>query len=175
MIIRESNDPDYNTILEVNRAAFKSDVEPRLVSNLLADPSAKPLLSLVASIDEEIIGHILFTKCSLIPDKAISLYILAPVSVIPRHQGIGIGGALINRGLEILANQGVDLVFVLGHPSYYPRFGFKPAIPLGFTAPYPIAEEHLDAWMVKILSPQVVGDIEGKVICANTLNEPEYW
>jgi putative acetyltransferase len=175
MIIRESNDSDYNAILEGNRAAFKSDVEPKLVSNLLADPSAKPLLSIVAIIDDEIVGHILFTRCSLVPDKAISLYILAPVSVLPKHQGNGIGGVLIRKGLEILANQEVDLVFVLGHPSYYPRFGFKPAISLGFETPFPIAKEHLDAWMVKKLNPRVGEDIKGKVICANALNEPEYW
>lgn len=175
MIIRESNESDYNAIMKVNKAAFKSNVEPMLVSDLLADPSAMPLLSLVAIIDSNIVGHILFTKCSLVPKKAISIYILAPVSVLPNHQGNGIGGALIKNGFEILANRGVDLVFVLGHPSYYPRFGFKPAISLGFTAPYPIAEEHLDAWMVKILNPTVVGCIKGKVICPKKLNKPEYW
>jgi putative acetyltransferase len=105
----------------------------------------------------------------------ISIYILAPVSVLPRHQGNGIGGALISRGLEILATRGVDLVFLLGHPGYYPRFGFRPAVSYGFDAPYPISEEHLDAWMVHILNPRVIGDIKGKVICANMLNKPEYW
>jgi putative acetyltransferase len=161
--------------MEVNKAAFNSDIELELVSDLIADPSAKPLLSLVAIKNAEIVGHILFTKCSLDPNADISIYILAPVSVLPSYQGTGIGGALIRRGLEILATRGVDLVFVLGHPSYYPRFGFKSAISLGFYAPYPIAEEHLDAWMVHILNQQVVEDIKGKIICAKTLNKPEYW
>jgi len=175
MIIRESKDSELHAIMEVNKAAFNSDMEPKLVSDLLADPSAKPLLSLVAIKDDMIVGHVLFTKCSMDPNADISIYILAPVSVLPCHQGKGIGGALIRRGLEILVTRGVDLVFVLGHPSYYPRFGFKPATSYGFDAPYPVAEEHQDAWMVQILNPRVVGYIKGKVICANPLNKPEYW
>jgi putative acetyltransferase len=175
MIIRESNESDLTTIMEVNKAAFNSDIEPKLVSDLLSDPTAKPLLSLVAIINDIVVGHILFTKCSLDSNKDISIYILAPVSVLPSHQGTGIGGALISRGLEILETRGVDLVFVLGHPSYYPRFGFKPAVSYGFDATYPIAEENSDAWMVHILNPRVVGDIRGKVVCADMLNKPEYW
>jgi len=175
MIIRESNESDYNTIMMVNKAAFNSDVEPKLVSDLISDPSAKPVLSLVAVKDGEIVGHILFTKCSLEPSTDISIYILAPVSVLPSHQGAGIGGALITRGLEMLAARGVDLVFVLGDPGYYPRFGFESAVSYGFDAAYPIAEEHLDAWMVHILNPRVVGEVKGKVVCANMLNKPEYW
>lgn len=175
MIIRESNESDYNAIMMVNKAAFNSDVEPKLVSDLISDPSAKPVLSLVAIKDGEIIGHILFTKCSLEPSTDLSIYILAPVSVLPCHQGAGIGGTLITRGLEMLATRGVDLVFVLGDPGYYPRFGFESAVSYGFDATYPIAEEHLDAWMVHILNPRVVGEVKGKVICANMLNKPEYW
>ena len=159
----------------VNKAAFNSGIEPKLVSDLISDPSAKPVLSLVAIKDGDAVGSILFTKCSLEPSTDLSIYILAPVSVLPRRQGAGIGGALITRGLEMLAARGVDLVFVLGDPGYYPRFGFTSAVSYEFDATYPIAEEYLDAWMVRVLNPRVVGYIKGKVICANPLNKPEYW
>ena len=175
MIIRESNDSDNTAIMKVNKEAFNSDLEGKLVSDLLSDQSAKPVLSLVAVKDDETIGHILFTKCTVKPHADASIYLLAPMSVLPNHQGAGIGGALIKRGLEILTSWGVDLVFLLGHITYYPRFGFKPAIPLGFTATYPISEEFADAWMVNELNPEIVGNIEGQIIVADMLNKPEYW
>ena len=175
MIIRESNDPDSTGIMKVNKEAFNSDLEGKIVFDLFSDPSAKPLLSLIAIKNDETIGHILFTKCTVKPHADASIYLLAPMSVLPSHQRAGVGGALIKRGLEELTSWGVDLVFLLGHTNYYPRFGFKPAIPLGFTPTYPISEENADAWMVNELNPGMVGNIKGQVICADMLNKPEYW
>ncbi len=175
MIIRESNDSDNTAILKVNKKAFNSDEEGNLVFDLFSDQSAKPLLSLIALKDKETVGHILFTKCTVKPHVDASIYLLAPLSVLPSHQGEGIGGALIKRGLEILTLWEVDLVFVLGHIRYYPRFGFKPAFPLGFTASYPIPEERTDGWMVNELNPEIARNVKGQVICADMLNKPEYW
>jgi putative acetyltransferase len=66
-------------------------------------------------------------------------------------------------------------VFVLGHPEYYPRFGFRPAGALGMDAPYPIPERHADAWMVQALRPGLLGQVRGTVRCADTLNDPRHW
>ena len=85
------------------------------------------------------------------------------------------GTALIAEGLRILAQDGVDLVFVLGHPGYYPRHGFEPAGRLGLNAPYPIPEIHADAWMVQALRPGLLGTLQGKVVCAQALDSPEHW
>jgi putative acetyltransferase len=68
---------------------------------------------------------------------------------------------------------GVELVFVLGHPSYYPRHGFEPAIRLGLMAQYPISPE--EAWMVRALRPGVIGQVRGTVVAADAMNRPEYW
>ncbi len=87
----------------------------------------------------------------------------------------GVGGQLIKEGLKLLSESGVELVFVLGHPEYYPRHGFKPAGALGFEAPYPIPDEHANAWMVQELRPGVIGSVSGKIICADVLNHPEHW
>ncbi|MEM9419240.1 MAG: N-acetyltransferase [Planctomycetota bacterium] len=121
-----------------------------LVSALASDETAKPILSLVAQRHNEPVGHILFSKVT-IPGHSVEGRILAPLAVLPEHQGQGIGGALIHEGLAKLTRDGVGLVFVLGHTTYYPRFGFKPAAPHGLMAPYPLPPEHQDGWMAQAL------------------------
>lgn len=175
MNIREATDSDLDDVLHVERAAFGSEEEPELVRNLLLDPSAKPRLSLLAVEEGRAVGHILFTKASLAEKHTVVISLLAPLAVVPDFQGQGIGGQLIQSGLERLSTSGIDLVFVLGHPGYYPRYGFKPASPLGFEAPYPIPAQDADAWMVQALRPNVIGTVSGKVVCADMLDRPEYW
>lgn len=94
---------------------------------------------------------------------------------MPDTQKQGIGGKLIERGLQILSESGVDLVFVLEHPECYPRFGFEPAEKLGLDATYTIPKKNADAWMIKALSTDAIETSSGKVICADTMNKREYW
>jgi putative acetyltransferase len=105
----------------------------------------------------------------------LSVSILAPLAVIPSAQKKGVGGKLIEHGLEVLEKSGVDLVFVLGHPEYYPRHGFTPAGKLGFEAPYPIPSKDAAAWMIQELKDGIIGKYSGRVICSDALNKPEYW
>lgn len=176
MYIRETNDADLNDILFVEREAFNSNKEADLTKDMLADPSAKPLLSLIAYMEDQPAGHILFTKAHLSnTPRKVAVSILAPLAVIPKFQKQGIGGALVKKGLELLSKSGVDLVFVVGHPEYYPQHGFTPAGKLGFEAPYPIPEKNANAWMVQALRPDVIGSVSGKVICCDVLNKPEFW
>ncbi len=86
----------------------------------------------------------------------------------------GIGGKLIKAGLEHLKEMGVELVFVLGHPAYYPKYGFIPAHTYKLQAPYQIPEKHADAWMVQSLG-QKLGSVSGHILCADALNKPEHW
>lgn len=176
MNIRKALDTDLEDVLSVERAAFGSEEEAELVRLLIADESAKPFLSLLAFEKGLAAGHILFSRAGLKEAEAsVSCMILAPLAVIPEFQKSGIGGKLIKKGLQILSKSGTDLVFVLGYPEYYQRFGFEPATCLGFEAPYPIPSKHEDAWMVLSLHSEVIGLVSGKVVCANTLNKPEYW
>ena len=176
MVIREATDSDLNSVLLVEREAFGHDKEAKLVRGLLDDPTAKPVLSLLACKDDRAVGHILFTMARLTKARnTVSTAILAPLAIVPDAQKQGIGGKLIERGLESLSKSGVDLVFVLGYSAYYGRHGFKPAGHLGFEAPYPIPDEHADAWMVRALRPGVMGAASGKLVCSDTLNKPEYW
>lgn len=176
LYIREATESDLKDVLFIEREAFGRDEEAELVKELLDDPSAKPVLSLLAFIDNRAVGHILFTRTRLTNvEQNVSSVILAPLAVVPEVQKQGVGGKLINQGLKLLSETGTDLVFVLGHPEYYPRFGFQAAGHLGFEAPYPIPDKHADAWMVQALRPGLIGSVSGKVVCADALNKPEHW
>jgi len=179
MEIRKSTESDLNDVLDVETQAFGNEKGPEiaeLVNGLLIDPTAMPLLSLLAVNDVQAIGHILFTRAHIADsENSVSSVILAPLAVIPEARSQGVGGQLIKAGLRLLTNLGVELVFVLGHPEYYPRHGFKPAGAIGFEAPYPIPEIHANAWMVQELRPVVIDNAKGKVMCADVLNKPEHW
>jgi predicted N-acetyltransferase YhbS len=179
--IRRSKDVDLKAICDTVSDAFdESEHEEKEIANLvldlLADPTAKPFLSLVAFAEEPIVGYILFTKVQIVnSDQGVSASILAPLAVKSAYQNMGIGSLLVNKGIKQLRDMGFELVFVLGHPTYYPKFGFTPAGKVGFETPYSIPQEHADAWMVKELIPGTIENTSGKVKCADALNDPKYW
>ncbi len=186
MLIRETAESDLPAILHVHRLAFGQDEEAALTEAILRDPSAQPVVSLLALVDGEPAGHILFSRAGLSSSRSSGLgssnveagpsaALLAPLAVVPAAQSQGIGGALIRRGLEDLSRAGTALVFVLGYPAYYQRHGFQAAGRLGFAAPYPIAERNAEAWMVQMLGDHSPGKGDWQVTCADTLNKPEYW
>ncbi len=177
--IKKSIESDKLEINNIHTKAFgeKKGLEiAELVRGLFNDKTAMPLFSLVAIEGEKIVGHILFTKVKIIQTmEPVSAQILAPLAILPDFQNKGIGAQLIKEGLNLLKDSGVELVFVLGHPGYYPRTGFIPAGALGFDAPYYIPEEHSGAWMVQELSSGIIGRIKGAVQCSDVLNQPEHW
>jgi len=176
--IRESNSQDFEAVMVVEERAFGFVKEARLTADLLTDKTARPMLSLLAFDGKKAVGHILFTRVYIneMDCKQPLMHILAPLAIIPEYQKQGIGGLLIKEGLSRLAEIGSEMVFVLGHMDYYPKFGFIPdAKQIGFSAPYPIPDEYANAWMVQSLNPKgfVIG--KGSVVCANELNKPEHW
>lgn len=177
MEIREITPADLPDVSRVHCAAFGREEEAALVCAILADPSARPTLSLIArGQDGEALGHVLFSRVRLADsDLAVRCAILAPLAVAPQAQGKGVGGKLIAAGLRHLEAAGVDLVFVLGDPAYYRRHGFEPAGRKGLEAPYPVPDEHADAWMVQALRPGLLGSILGKAVCCDALSRPEFW
>jgi putative acetyltransferase len=179
MKIRVATESDRCEILNIHKHAFGNEKGPvisKLVDDLLDDETAKPILSLVAVDDNKLTGHILFTRAIITQSEtSVSAQILAPLAILPDLQKCGIGQKLINEGLKQLKTSGTELVFVLGHPTYYPRCGFAPAGKQGFEAPYPIPDEYSAAWMVQELNGDVLGNINGKVKCSKVLNEPQHW
>jgi len=175
VLLRTAGHDDLRKIFSVHEQAFGGTEEARLTVELLADPSAQPVVSILAEEDGRSVSHVLFTRVRIQSAGDVAAAILAPLAVVPDRQGRGIGGELIKAGLNELAERGVALAFVLGHPGYYPRFGFQPAGIHGLPAPYPIPEEHAGAWMVRAFRDDILDMVHGRVACADTLDQEKYW
>ena len=179
MDLRRSNDFDGEAIASIHASAFGPVEGPeivQLVGGLFGDATAKPVLSLVAEIDGALVGHVLFTVVTLQPDTtSISARILAPLAVSPHYQRRGIGSALVNEGITQLTESGVALLFVLGDPTYYSQFGFRPAGAMGLSAPHAIPKKYADAWMAQFLGANTLGSVTGKVQCSDILSDPKHW
>lgn len=159
-LIRPETLNDAPAIHHVNRAAFARDEEANLVDALRAD--GENVLSLIAEIDGQVVGHILFCRVQITtPAGALPAVSLSPMAVLPEFQKGGIGSQLIAEGLKRLPAQGEKIVTVLGHPEFYPRFGFRPAHELGIQCPYEVPPE---AWMLMELAPGALGGQSGMVV-----------
>ena len=158
MLVRAERPTDYTAIAAVTEAAFGKPREARMVEAIRASDGFVPELSLVADDDGVIVGHIMLSYVSF--EDGRRLLELGPMSVRPDRQGKGIGGALIRAALAVADERGEPLVLVLGHPSYYPRFGFRRASALGIIPPDGIPDE---AWMATTL-PAYKPDLRGRII-----------
>ena len=139
MRIRHERADDIPRIRAVNLAAFGAGTEADLVEALRGQ--ASPFISLVAEEDAEIVGHILFTPVTLDGHPDLRMLGLAPMAVMPGRQRHGIGSALVREGLAQCHRAGVQAIVVLGHPEYYPRFGFTPASRAGLRSEYDVPDE----------------------------------
>ena len=157
--IRPERKDDIKKIWRVNAAAFNTDAEAHLVDSLRK--SGMPLISLVAEANEKLIGHILFSPVSLSGSKIdIKIAGLAPMSVLPDHQKQGIGASLVRAGLKCCLSDGYKAVVVLGHPDYYPKFGFAPSSRFGIKSEYDVPDE---VFMVKELEHGALSEYKGIV------------
>lgn len=168
-MIRPENIDDYTAIFEVNRLAFSGKAEPRLVEALRRSDDFISELSLVAEKSGDIVGHILFSPITIETQTgAVPALSLAPIAVRPELQRRGIGSELVRQGLERCRRLGHNIVIVIGHPHYYPRFGFSSARAQGLEAPFAVPDE---AFMALELVPGALDGIEGMVIYPPAFNE----
>lgn len=152
---------DREAIHSLHLEAFGGEIESCLVEALRARSAFIPRLSLVAVDESGVLGHILFTQLTVKDARlARAALALAPLAVRPAFQKRGIGSALVRRGLQDAREMGHRVVIVLGHPNYYPRFGFQPAQPLGIHPPF---EARVDAFLVLGLQPGALDGFRGNV------------
>ncbi|MBF8186163.1 N-acetyltransferase [Nonomuraea sp. K274] len=140
---RPETERDIPAIREVNLAAFPTPMEADLVDALRADPAWLPGLSLVAEdAAGEVVGYALLTRCHVGDSPAVAL---APCAVLPARQRQGAGSAAIRAGLAAARAMGENLILVLGHPEYYPRFGFARASAYGIRLSFEVPDEAMMA------------------------------
>ncbi|HVG33609.1 MAG TPA: N-acetyltransferase [Pyrinomonadaceae bacterium] len=159
LITRAETEADHQAVRQVNERAFGRAGEADLVDALRR--KAQPQISLVAEVDGRVVGHIFFSPV-LIESEASKFTALglAPMAVLPEFQNQSIGSELVRRGLEACRSIGHDVVVVLGHPSYYPRFGFVTAKQKGLTCEYNVPDE---AFMVAELKEGALAGRRGVV------------
>ncbi|MGH9882683.1 MAG: GNAT family N-acetyltransferase [Pyrinomonadaceae bacterium] len=148
--IRTQTAEDIPAIRRVNELAFGQPAEANLVDALRKQ--ASPHISLVAIRDGEVVGHIFFSPVTL-ENSPTAILGLAPMAVEPEYQNQGIGSQLVREGLKECQRIGYDVVVVVGHAEYYPRFGFIPASQKGLRCEYPVPDE---VFMVAELKPNAL-------------------
>lgn len=158
MRIRPEDPDDLAAVHAVNEAAFEASAEADLVDALRR--KAQPLVSLVAEVAGSVVGHVLFSPVTLADQSGHMLMGLGPMAVIPQHQRQGIGSALVREGLKRCADLGYQAVVVVGHPAYYPRFGFVPASRYGIGSEYDVPD---DVFMLIELQPGSLQGVSGEV------------
>ncbi len=157
LLIRTETAADHDSIREVNQRAFHHDAEGRLVDALRQGGYVR--LSLVAEYAGRVVGHILFSHSPIITaNGSVPALALAPTAVLPELQKRGVGSALVRRGLEDCRAHGQRIVVVLGHPHFYPRFGFSTALAQTLDTPY-----RGEAFMAVELIPGALAGVAGRV------------
>jgi putative acetyltransferase len=155
--VRPETPEDREAVLLVNRLAFGREDEARLVDALRDGGYAR--VSLVAEADGQIVGHILFSTLPIVtPEGTIEVLALAPMAVVPTHQRQGVGSMLVREGLGTCAEVGHRIVIVVGHPEFYPRFGFSAKLAGRLRSPY-----SGPAFMAIELVPGALEGVEGEV------------
>ncbi len=142
-----------------------------LVADLMATTSNQDIYVVIAQQESEIVGSILMTRLRYdAPEQA---FLVAPVAVATKAQGKGVGQAMINYGLQLLASNGAELAFTYGDPNYYVKVGFAPVLESNYAAPLPLSYPH--GWLAQSLTEQPLSAIQGTSQCVAAFNKPEFW
>jgi putative acetyltransferase len=159
--IRTETAADVAAVREVHRLAFERPNEASLVDAIRDSDTFVPELSLVADEEGRVVGHVLFSRITVRTDaRLVRALSLAPIAVHPDWQHKGVGSQLIWRGLAVARRLGHRVVIVIGHPDYYPRFGFEPARARGLEIGSPLPD---GVFLVQELVPGALNGVHGLV------------
>jgi putative acetyltransferase len=153
--IREERPDDFAAISDVNRRAFGQEQEGNIVDALRSNGAA--LLSLVATLDDRVVGHIMYSPATI---GDVTGAALGPMAVVPEHQRLGIGSKLVEAGNQKLKAAGYPFIIVLGHPNFYPRFGFQRASSFAVKCEWDVPDEVV---MLLILDEAKMQGVSGLV------------
>ncbi|MFC1692962.1 GNAT family N-acetyltransferase [Candidatus Latescibacterota bacterium] len=155
--IREEQKQDIQTIHDLNLQAFGQPQESDIVDKLR--DNCNDLISLVAIMDDQVVGHILFSPATIENEgQAVLGMGLAPMAVLPEYQNQGIGSELIRSGIKRLAIRGCPFAIVLGHSNYYPRFGFVSSSRFGIKCEWEVPDE---VFMILVLNKPEMAGVSG--------------
>ena len=152
--IREERPDDVAAVRDLNRRAFGQDQEGNIVDALRANGAA--LLSLVATLNDRVVGHIMYSPLSI--GGSVTGAALGPMAVFTEHQRQGIGTKLVKVGNQKLKDAGYPFIIVVGHADYYPRFGFRPASEHGITCEWDLPD---DVFMLLVLDQAKMESVSG--------------
>ncbi|MEG2812939.1 MAG: N-acetyltransferase [Clostridium sp.] len=174
IIIRQEEEKDYKDVESLIEEAFRNEEysdhrEHLLVNRLRKGDAFIKELSLVAECEGVILGHIMLTKINIKGESgSVEALALAPVSVIPSHQRKGIGSRLIKESIRIAKNLNYDSIILLGHPEYYPRFGFNKASDYEIYPPFEVPDE---CFMALELNENSLDRVNGTVVYSKEFME----
>ena len=158
--VREEVQTDLDEIRTVITSAFGQTAEADLV-DALRDQGDEVLSMVAVTETGAVVGHILFSRISIVSShNRIDALALAPMAVLPKHQREGIGSQLVCTGIDQCKALSERIIIVVGHPEYYPRFGFSSTAAKTITAPFDVPA---NAWMAMELAPGALQGVAGKV------------
>jgi putative acetyltransferase len=153
MDLRDERAADVRAIRQVNRRAFGRDQEANIVDALRSNGAT--LLSMIAVDEADVVGHVMYSPVTI---GAMTGAGLGPMAVVPERQRQGIGSDLVTTSLDRLRSAACPFVVVVGHPSFYPRFGFKPASSYGISCEWPVPDE---VFMINVLDALHIQTMRG--------------
>lgn len=176
MQVRQATVADAEAVRAVTLAAFdeaEAGVVSQVAVSLLAEESRPPILTLVAEVDDAVVGLVSYSPLTAAGTGAVVAAVLAPLAVHPEHQQQGIARHLIEQGSDALARRGVGVLLVYGDPSFYGRFGFTRDVAETYVPPYPLTMP--EGWQGLVLPGGTAATTPVHVQCARSLCDASLW
>lgn len=174
-ILDKNNKQEVVTLFTSTFSSSEGEEEGKIIGNLASELSSntnnKEIIGVGVYKDESIIGAIFFTRLSF--SEPISVYMLAPVAVSTKHQGIGVGQALINYGIKELKNRSVSIVITYGDPAFYSKVGFQSLSEQIIQAPLKLSMP--EGWLGQSLTDKPIPTINERPTCVEEFNKPALW